>query len=418
MDFWIVITITLSAFALLASAFFATAEVAIFSVRPKTLQTLNERNDPRSKWLSEVLAQPRRFLVTILLGNTISNAVFAGGITLLYLELLPHQQPLSWWIPILITLSFLILFGELIPKAVTTRKVTSIALRIVGLLRSLERLFSPITRSLDSVSQKWATRMMPRSLQPIQGLTEDEYLTMLDVGTREGTLRPSEQRLIQKTLNLADRNLRELMTPRGDMCCIDVEIDLDQMKKQAIAMKHRRLPLYSESLDSIVGVLNVRRFLLEPDAEIMASVEPPAFVPETMSALELLKSLLRGPQRMAMVMDEFGGVEGLITLEDIAEEVFGEIYDEYDDASPDWIETAPHTYLVRGSAHLPVISEWLKVEIEADGIDTLGGWLTDKIGALPKIGDQFSYEGYFFQVEKLSRFRVKSILIKNEKHRR
>jgi putative hemolysin len=407
--------IAISFVALLSSAFFSTAEVAIFSLRRKMLKTLQEKKDPRSDAIQEVLRRPRRFVITIWIGNVLSNSVFALAVTLLWYRFYSHENMVGWWIPMVSVILLLLFFGELIPKAIATRAGTFIALNIVGLLRNAERQIRPLSVILDKLSQQWVNRIVPPTMRPVHGLTEDEYLTMLDVSTKQGTLRSSERRLIERTLQLADRNLRELMTPRNDMNCLDVELDFEEMKVKAAQLRHRRLPLYSDSPDSIVGILNVRRFLLEAEADIIACVEPPAFVPETMTALELLKAFMRGPQRMAMVVDEFGGVEGLVTLEDIVEEVFGEIYDEYDDASEDWTEISPKVFSIRGTAHLPKLSRWLGVDLEAEGIDTLGGWITDRLGAIPKEGDSVSLDGLTFQVNRMQRWRVGSVILKDER---
>ena len=208
------------------------------------------------------------------------------------------------------------------------------------------------------------------------------------------------------------------MTPRNEMCCLDAEMDLSLMKTKAAAMQHRRLPIYSGSLDSIVGILNVRRFLVEPEADLIACIEPPAFVPETMSALELLKNFLRGSQRMAIVLDEFGGVEGLVTVEDLVEEIFGEIYDEYDEVLPIYQSLGSHQFLIRGTARLSAVSHLLKIDLEADGIDTLGGWLTDKIGAIPRVGDNYSFGGYKFHIEKMLRWRAETVLVHDERRKK
>jgi putative hemolysin len=412
MTLWIAILLLITIGALIASALFSTAEVAIFSIRPHSLRRLQQLDDVRVRWLQEVLDQPRRYLVTILLGNVTSNALVVCGMTLLRVETGKFQDNLVWGISILL---LLLVVGELIPKSIATQKVTAIALGMVGWLRRIEKIVHPITSYLDGLSQQCADFLKPPSMKPLHGLSEDEYLTMLDVGTREGALHPSEKKYIERTLSLADRNLRELMTPRSEMKCIDSDMDFEKMKAHVVSIQHRRIPLYSESLDSIVGVLNARRFLLEPETDFIMCVEPPAFVPETMGALELLKSFLRGQQHMAMVVDEFGGVEGLVTLEDIVEEVFGEIYDEYDDHAPHWVEIEPHVFLARGSAHLPAIAQWLKIDLEADGIDTLGGWITNQIGVLPKVGDHCAFDGFNFQVEKMNRLRVGSVLIKRQR---
>lgn len=413
----VILTLAGSAIALLASALFSAAEVAIFSIRAPALKALRAHDPRRGEWIAEILAQPRRFLVSILLGNVVANAVVACGLTFYFhrMDFMPSTPP--WLLPMAGTVGLLLFFGELLPKAVASLKGPAIALLLVGPFRRLEILMRPLTAQLDRISQRWASLLAPASLQPLHGLTEDEYVTMLDVGTKEGALRPSERRLIERAVRLAGRNLRELMTPRSEMCCLDMDTDLEEIKRRASAMKHRRLPLYSESPDSILGALNVRRLMLQKEADVFACIETTGHVPETMSALELFKNFLRGPQRMAMVVDEFGGVEGLITLEDLVEEVFGEIYDEYDDATPDWEEIEPSLFLVKGSAHLPAVSQWLGLELDAEGVDTLGGWITDRLGALPRVGEKVALGGFSFQVERMQRLRVGAVLVRDEKRR-
>jgi putative hemolysin len=407
---------------LVASALFSAAEVAIFSIRSSKLKSLKEHQGPKGDWINEVLAKPRKFLVTIFFGNIFANAALALSIAwicnLYRSDLSLGVGIYDWLLPMLISIGALLFVGELVPKAIATQRGVPIALLLVGWLRILEKQLRPLVGLFDRISQQWITRLTPSNVRPAAGLTEDEYLTMLDIGTREGTLRTAERRLIERTIHLANRNIRELMTPRSEMCCVDVELSLDEMKHEAAKYKHRRLPIYAESYDSIVGILNTRCFLGQPDADMMAWIEPTSFVPETMMALELLKNFIRSRQHMAMVVDEFGGVEGLITLEDILEEVFGEIYDEYDEELRSWEEMGAHVFKVHGFAHLEDISEKLGTDLEADGIDTIGGWITDRLGTMPRIGDRINFGGYCFLVEKMKRLRVASVLIWPEKKRR
>ncbi len=404
--------------ALLASAFFSAAEIAIFSIRAPALKALRERHDARAERINELLTHPRRFLTTILLGNVVANAVVVFGLVLLWHKIkLSDPAAWTWWMPMVVASILLLTVGELFPKAIARQRSTRVALCAVNWIYPFDPFLLPMSPRMERLSETWAAHLVPATMRPMRGLTEGEYVTMLDVGTREGALLPTERRLIERTLALAERNLRELMTPRSEMCCVNVDLELEAMKTQAAAMRHRRLPIFDESLDSIVSVLNVKRLLIAPHADLIACIEPPAFVPETMNALELLKNFLRGSQRLALVVDEFGGVEGLITLEDIVEEIFGEIFDEYDDDTPDWEEIEPRVFVVRGSARLIAISKWLGAELESDGVDTLAGWLTDQLGALPRVGDRIAWSGYSFQVEKTSRLRVSTVLVRDERRK-
>ena len=334
------------------------------------------------------------------------------------LGILLESSGWAWWTFPTCASILLLVLGDLVPKALVLNGVARPSPRWLELIARVSDHARPFFGLMDAIAARWVRRLVPRAGRALPGLTEEEYLTLLDLGTREGALRPSERRLIEQAILLGERNLREMMTPRTQIRFVDVGGDLVQMRKQAVAARHRRLPICDGSLDSVVGVLNARRFLLEAEPDPIACFEPAAFVPETMSALELLKSFLRGPQRMAIVLDEFGGVDGLITMEDVVEEVFGEISDEFDDEPTPWEEIEEGTLLARGSAPLRRISERLGVKLRAEGVDTLGGWVTDRIGAFPRPGDSCSFGGLTFQVERLSRNRVETVLVRDERRRK
>ena len=413
----IVLTLVAVVAALLVSALCSAGHAAVLAMGKRELDSIAGASAHAAEWIAGMQGRPERLSRVNGLTSLIAMIVAAPGLTALGQAWLPTGIGSSWWAPLVVTTALVIFAGDLLPRGLAARWPARLTLLTGPPLRGLERLLGPGVDLFEKVSNQCVSQFAPASVVPMQTHSDREYLTMLDIGTKEGSLRPSEKHLIERTLELADRNLRELMTPRNDMCCLDLEMDLNEMKVQAMTMRHRRLPIHDGSLDSIVGVLNVRKLYLEPDVDLMMCVEPPSFVPETMTALQLLKSFLRGSHRMAMVVDEFGGVEGLVTLEDVVEEVFGEIYDEWDIESPSWEKLEKGVYRIRGFAHLADVSRLLGVELEADGIDTLGGWVTDQIGAIPRTGDRISSGPYAFQVEKVNRLRVASVLVFHERRR-
>ncbi len=358
---------------------------------------------------------PQTFLGPVLLVGYVATVLLVCCITLLYHRLNVAGWLDAWWMPVLASTVLGLIFGDLLPRAMAVRRPLKVILDSSICCRFAERWGASFFRHMDRLALRWAERLAAFAPDTSRGLAEAEYATMLDIGTREGALHPAEKRLIQRVLGLGRRNLRELMTPRDLMVCLDIETPMEEMRRIARDGRHRRLPLTNGSRDAVVGILNVRSFLTEKEPDMIACVEPPAFVPETMSALELLKSFLRGAQHMAIVVDEFGGVDGLITLEDIVEEIFGEILDEYDADGPLWEVAGPHLFLVQGAAPLPRVSEWLGLPMEANGVDTVGGWLTERLGAIPKLGDSYACAGLNFRVEKMDRFRVKFVLVRDER---
>ncbi|MDD2709433.1 MAG: hemolysin family protein [Verrucomicrobiae bacterium] len=404
--------------ALAVSSLFSAAEVAIFSIHLPALRNLQQINADKAALLQKILSSPRRFLAAILLGNTLANATAVCGIILIWRTIMPDTSGWQHWIPAFLAVILLLLVGEILPKAVARQKTARFAFFTVRWICGIEALFHPLTARGQRLSEKIASRFTPSALRIHQGITEEEYTTMLDVGAREGALRSAERQFIERAISLADRCLRELMVPRIAMRCVDAELDLETMKAQAAALRRRRLPIFSESLDSIVGILNTRRLLLQPEMDVIECIEPAAFVPETMPAIDLLHNFLRSHQRMAIVLDEFGGVEGLITLEDLAEEVFGKITDEYDLDWPDWEPVEPGVFITRGRTPLWRIREWLRVDLEAEGVDTLGGWLAEKLGALPRVGDTVASGPCTFHVERVNRHCVDTILVRDRRKKR
>ncbi|NUN92789.1 MAG: HlyC/CorC family transporter [Verrucomicrobiae bacterium] len=356
------------------------------------------------------LLGPIHFLFTATSSLTLAAATALG--------LLGAARGWSWEVIPAAATALLLVFCDLVPKALVRNGTAHPSSRWLRWIARASERNRPFFDQMDAIAARWVRRFVPRAGHALPGLTEEEYLTLLDLGAREGALRPSERKLIEQAILLGERNLREIMTPRTQIRYLDVGWDLARMREEAVAARHRRLPICDGSLDSIVGILNVRRFLLEEEPDLIACFEPAAFVPETMGALELLKSFLRGPQRIAIVLDEFGGVDGLITMEDVVEEIFGEISDEFDDTPPPWEEIEAGTLLAHGNASLRRVSERLGVRLSADGVDTLGGWVTDRIGAIPRAGDTCSFGGLTFQVERVQRNRVETVLIRDERRRK
>jgi CBS domain containing-hemolysin-like protein len=407
-----------SLMALFASAFFSAVEAAVFAARPAQLRGFHQKYPREVDAIMEVLIQPRKYLNTILFGNALSSALFVLGITLLSLGVYSKPSESGWWISIVVSSGLLILLGEFVPKALARRNETAVALGAVLYLKQIQKRWGPFLDYFDRRVQEWLIRLIPSSVRMIKGLSEEEYLTMLEAGLQEGALEPAERRLLERVLRLSHRNLRELMTPRSEILGLDVGMEIEEMKSKASAYRHRRLPIFNGSPDSPVGILNAKKFLLQPDLDLMDCIEPISAVPETMPAAELLKNFLRGPQRMALVLDEFGGVEGLITIENLLEEIFGEMFDEYDDEPPSWQEIEPGLFVVSGAAHLPEVSERLGVTLEAKGVDTVGGWFMEHLGALPRVGDNVHYRHLAFQVEKMHRLRVVTVLVRDLKRRK
>jgi putative hemolysin len=239
----------------------------------------------------------------------------------------------------------------------------------------------------------------------------DEYRTLLGVSERAGVVRKEERDMVNKILALEKMQVKEIMTPRVDMQCVDDELTPEQMVAALRRIKHRRVPIIHESPDTVEGLLNVKEFLINPQRELMDVVELPNFVPETMSVAKLLKSFRKQEHPVAMVVDEYGGTQGMVTLEDILEEIVGEIEDEFDVRETLIQKLDPRHFLIDGKARLELVNEACGVELQAPDVETIAGWLIAELGSLPKEGDCIQRDTFMVTARKVSKNRIREVLL-------
>src|SRR5258707_6015868 len=303
-----------------ASFFFALAETALFSLSKWQARQLAEREPRAGAIVLRLLAEPQDLLATMVLGNTFASAAILA--TALWMGFNGR------W-PLLITIASmlaLILIGcEVLPKTLAVRKPERWALRVARPLRLVVSLTVPLCRVAQRINGVIIKKFIPQSVQPHALLTDADYQELLELAYQHGTLAESEKEIILQIINLDRRIAREVIKPRSQMAAIPDDLSIEDMLAAARKHKHRRLPLYDETPDTIFGSLNTRALLLVPQIDLADAMELPSFVPETMNLLQLLKSLQRQQRGLAIVMDEFGGTAGLVTMEDILEEMIGKI---------------------------------------------------------------------------------------------
>jgi CBS domain containing-hemolysin-like protein len=268
----------------------------------------------------------------------------------------------------------------------------------------------PVARGLQRVSERLTDLVTPASLKPIPYLSEDELETLVEMSAEEGALHESESEMIQEIIKLGDKTAKDCMTPRVDTFAVPDDLTHEELVPKLRARRHRRVPVYGETPDDILGVLDVASFLLDPSAPYQERLAPPSFVAETMKAIDLLRSFLSHPQGLAFVVDEHGGLEGIVTLADIVEEIIS-------DAVPVaerelYLETVGEgQILASGAARLDDINEMLNTHLEAEGLDTIGGLVFNRLGALPRPGTQIELDGLRVIVRRTSRKRIEELLI-------
>jgi putative hemolysin len=395
-----------------ASFFFALAETSLFSLGKWQLRQLESRLPLKAAIISRLLAEPQDLLATLVLGNSFANA----GIVMVALWLAGQRQwPMP---PVLAALLVLILFGaEVAPKALAVRAPELWALRVARFMAFLLKA----SRPLRQVAQ-WVTNLSLRAVAPIpakppSGLSDAEYQELLEMAFQQGALAAGEKEIILQIINLDRRHASEVMKARLQMACISDDLSVPEMIEAARRFKHRRLPIFDDSVDTIVGVLNTRVLLLDPEADLAAAIEFPSFVPESMNLLQLLKSLQRQQRGMAIVLDEFGGTAGIVTSEDILTEVLGEIRSEHPPERAILEKLAVNRWRVSGSVLLDNFRREYPPLPDLAGVETMAGLALQEFEVVPARGESVTVGGLRLTVQAADERRIRELLVEVVKKR-
>src|SRR5580658_3872932 len=394
-----------------ASFFFALAETSLFSLGKWQLRQLEERSPVRGKIISRLLSEPQDLLATLVLGNSFANA---GIVAVALLLALPRDWPLP---VVLAALLVLILFGgEVAPKTLAVRAPELWALRVARLMLLLQRISRPLRRVAQSLTNL-SLGAFPDPPAPAAGLSDAEYQELLEMAFQQGALAAGEKEIILQIINLDRRHAGDVMKARAQMACISDDLSVPEMMEAARRFKHRRLPIYDESVDTIVGVLNTRAFLLDPTADLALAIEFPSFVPESANLLQLLKSLQRQQRGLAIVLDEFGGTAGIVTIEDILAEVLGELHSEHGLEPPVLERLGPNRWRVGGALRLDNFRREYRQLRDVPGVETMAGLVLHQLEVVPAQGDAVTIDGLRLTVQAADERRIRDLLVEAIKKR-
>jgi putative hemolysin len=401
---------------LVLSAFFSGTEIALFSLSKLQLRRLRQEHPVQGQIISELLDQPHRLLSTILFGNTVANVAAAIlGYGILQTLVAQHAEALA--VPIMTLI--ILLCGEVTPKTLVIRSAEFFALHLARPIRWTVASTSQIRATAEAVSAGIVQRIerlpyfsakQARSAAP----TEDEYRSLLGASERAGVVRKEERYMVNQILALEKMQVKEIMTPRVDMQCVEDALSAEEMAVILRRIKHRRVPIIHETPDTVEGILKVKDFLVNPSRDLDEVVELPNFVPETMSVAKLLKNFRKQEHPVAIVVDEYGGTQGMVTLEDVLEEIVGEIEDEFDKSEIMVQKLEDHRYLINGKARLELVNEQCGLALQAPDVETIAGWVIAQLGALPKEGEQVRFENVRATARKVLKNRVGEVLLEIE----
>lgn len=381
------------------SAFFSSAETAYFAMDPLQLRRLEEGKPGKARRLRKLLASPTSILATVLIGNTIVNIALSNIGYVLAERLWPaYAETLA----VAGTTVLLVFFGEIGPKRAGLRNAAALARAYAPAILGLQVVFKPVRTLLEAVTKAFAPAFRARG----RSLSEEEFETVLDISREEGIINTDELAMIKAIVDLEDLHASDVMTPRVDFLGID--LDDEETSPVEVARKARRnyLIVYRTHYDEIQGFLDVRRFLLDPGHDVQAALLPPAYVPESAPLNRLLMRFQKERLRIAVVVDEYGGVAGLVTRGDILEEITGDIYNELSKPRPIFQGAGPHAWLVDASISLEEINRKLLVNLEAETSDRLAGWIAEHLGTVPQTGDVVEADGVRVRVMQAVKLRV------------
>ncbi|MGC8971108.1 MAG: hemolysin family protein [bacterium] len=402
------------------SAYFMSSETAITAVSKAKLRQLENEGDERAKRLNNLLKDSTRLLSTILLGNNIAqNALTAllTAVTFRWLGSL-NLNP-GWAIPIstIISTFLILIFAEVTPKSYAFQRAEKVALFTAIPLSLLHKIFYPVAIVMTTIANLLLRLFGLRLVNPEPFVTEEEIKALVDIGEEEGIIEEEEREIIEGVFEFSETLAREVMVPRVDIVALDVNSTFEEVIDTINMSGHSRIPVYEETIDNIVGILYAKDLLkyfgLKNPPPLRSIMRAPYYVPETKPIDELFKEMRAQKIHMAIIIDEYGGTAGIVTIEDILEELVGEIMDEYDINEESMVkEISSDELIVDGRMNLEELNEILGVELPAEETDTIAGFVYDRISHIPKPGEEVEYDGVLIRVEEVRGRRITKLRIK------
>jgi hypothetical protein len=395
---------------LVLSALFSSSETALTTVNRIRIRTLAGQGDKRAMTLLAVLQNPEKMLSVILIGNNVVNLYASSLATTVTLSLFGSK--LVGVATGILTLAVLV-FGEVAPKTMASRKAEQIALRAAGPVKCLMWLFTPLVFVVNNLARLvmklfGADRPGKREL-----MTAEELRTIVQVGHEDGVIENSERKMIDNVFDFGERSARDIMIPRIDMTCIDVEAGYDELMEVVREEKYTRIPVYKESADTIVGILNIKDLLFRAQDKpfrIAELMRKPLFTYEQKKTSELMVEMRKNYTNLAIVLDEYGVTAGMVTMEDILEEIVGEIRDEYDrDEEKSIRRIAPNTYLIEGNVKIDDVNEVLQLHLASEDYESIGGYVLEQLEHFPKEGECVTKGGISFTVTRMEQTRIAEV---------
>ncbi len=415
---------------IIANGIFAMAEIAVVSARKARLQQMADEGNAGARAALELARDSSRFLSTIQIGITLVGILAGafGGATVgrRLTDLLagvpwlaPYSQALGFSIVVVVITYLSLVVGELVPKQIALRSPERLASRVSLPMRLLSALAFPAERvlSLSTLAVLWALRLKPVPESPV---TEEEIKILVREGTHAGVFEQAEQQMVERVLRLGDQRVDQLMTPRTDIVTLDLEDSPEETRRRIVESGYSHFPVTRGGVDEIVGLVDARDLLAQSldrgTIDIAAALEPPIFVPQNMRALQLLEMFKGTRVPAALVIDEYGDIEGLVTITDVLEAVVGDLPPGNGEAEPQAVQREDGSWLLDGTLPVDDFRQLFNIpalpEEDAGKYHTLAGFVMKRMGRIPAVADHFHWGGLYFEVVDMDRNRIDKVLVK------
>ncbi len=393
---------------IMLSAYFSASETAFSSYNRVRMKS--EAEDKKGKKARRVLFLSENYeklISTILIGNNIVNIVATSIATLLFTHLLPNNEAVAATASTVVMTLAVLTFGEITPKTIAKRTADGFSKKVVGSLSFLTMLFTPLT-AIFNLWQKFVMSFVKGTDD--DNVTEDEIITVVEEAAEDGEIDEQESELIKNVIKFSDLDVNDILTPRVDVAAVDISWDRERISKVFAETEFSRLPIYEENIDNIVGILYQKDFSNHADIDVSKLVKPVKFIFSSMKISRLLKLFQESKCHMVVVNDEYGGTEGIVTLEDVIESLVGEIYDEHDEVVEDIVKLSEDRFRVLGSTSIDKFMEFFALEQEEgeddSDITTVSGFAAHNLEKIPDQGDRFEYENLKIVITKTDSNRV------------
>ena len=396
----------------LGSAFFSSSETALTSLNVFKIRQMEENGVENSSLVRKLTDNIGKVLTTILIGNNIVNIATTTVATIFFTDLFGAKGAIIS--TVVLTLTILI-FGEVTPKNIASSESEKVALRVAKPIKFFDFILKPMSFFLQAITN-FLTRLVIGENTPKGDLvTEEDLKTIVDVSEEQGVINDQESEIINNVFEFGDSNVEDIMTARTNMEAIGVDMEDRELKDFLKNCKHSRIPVYGKSIDNIIGILHMKdivAFIAEDkELNIEEMVRPAFYVYDNMHIFDLFKQMRGENVSLAIVIDEYGGTSGIVTIEDIVEELVGEIEDEYDTHLETVLKINDKEYLVNPSIHINDFNDYFDTDLEQIKNDSIGGFLIDKLGRIPKLGDSVEEDGIKISVVQINRYKLEMLKV-------